>query len=86
MGQFKVTAMNWVPLYVSLATLATIWFLQVRHLELVSLMAKGEENGQNKTLFANVSSLHIFIKYFGISQMVLNLKYGMRRKGRVYCA
>lgn len=87
MGQFKVTAMNWAPLYVSLAALATIWFLQVRHLELVSLMAKGEENGHNKTLFADVSSFHAFIKHFGISShKVSNLKYGMRRKGRVYGA
>ena len=55
MVQFKVTGMNWTPPYVSPVTLATIWYQQARHLELASLMAKEEGNGQDKILLVNVS-------------------------------
>ena len=54
MARFTVTGMNWAPLYVSPVPMATIWCLQVHLLELVSLMDREEENGQGKTLFANV--------------------------------
>ena len=55
MAQFKVTAMNWAPLYVSPVTVATKWCRLVHHSELVSPMAKEEGNGQKWILFASVS-------------------------------
>lgn len=63
MGRFKVTGMNWVPRYVSAVKRATIWCQRIRHLELVSQMAREEENGQEKILFANVSLLPLDVTH-----------------------
>ena len=55
MAQFKVTVMNWAPLYVSAVTMATKWCQLALRSELVSPMAKERGNGQKWILFANVS-------------------------------